>query len=182
MTGNPGDSPAVYAPVTHPSCWSEERLLAECSVRRGRDGGPGGQHRNKVETAVELRHLPTGISSYASERRSQEQNRRVAITRLRIELAVRLRCVRSPIVEPTPMWMERCRHGKISCNDEHVDFAAMLAEALDAIDAKEFDVRRAAAALGCSSTQLIRFVGRVPEALGIVNSNREARGLRKLRT
>ena len=42
----------------------------------------------------------------------------------------------------------------------------MLAEALDAIDAKEFDVKRAAAALGCSTSQLVRFVAAIPEALG----------------
>jgi len=57
----------------------------------------------------------------------------------------------------------------------------MLAEALNAIDAKEYDVRRAAAALGCSTTQLVRFVARVPEALEQVNQERGSRGLRRLK-
>ena len=56
----------------------------------------------------------------------------------------------------------------------------MIAEALDAIDATEFDVRKAAAALGCSTSQLVRFIANVPEALKIVNTQRTARGQHKL--
>ena len=40
-------------------------------------GGPGGQHQNKTQSAVVMRHLPTGIEASASER-CQHQNRRVA--------------------------------------------------------------------------------------------------------
>lgn len=40
-------------------------------------GGPGGQHQNKTQSAVIMRHLPTGIEASASER-CQHQNRRIA--------------------------------------------------------------------------------------------------------
>jgi len=56
----------------------------------------------------------------------------------------------------------------------------MIAEALDAIDAKEFDVKKAAAALGCSTSQLVRFIAIVPEALVAVNTERMSRGLHRL--
>lgn len=44
--------------------------------------GPGGQHRNKTDSAVRMTHLPTGLTATATESRSQHQNRRVARERL----------------------------------------------------------------------------------------------------
>ena len=58
--------------TVHPASLDVQRLLVDCESRRERRGGPGGQHRNKVETAVVLRHLPTGIVAEANERRSQQ--------------------------------------------------------------------------------------------------------------
>jgi hypothetical protein len=164
----------------HPSRLPESLLLEQCLVRRTRHTGPGGQHRNKVETAIEIVHTPTGITTFAAERRSQEANRQVAVFRMRLLLAIRLRAVESAEVIPSKLWSSRCRNQRISCNETHEDFPTLLAEALDAVDAKEYDVRRAAAALGCSTTQLVRFIAKNSEAWTSVNAERMSRGLNRL--
>ena len=48
-----------------------------------RSSGPGGQHVNKVSSAVTLRHRPTGVSVTVEDSRSQAINRRIARARLR---------------------------------------------------------------------------------------------------
>lgn len=61
-------------------------LLAECDVQSFVASGPGGQHRNKTETGVRIRHRPTGLQVTATERRSQLMNRIAALERLRARL------------------------------------------------------------------------------------------------
>jgi peptide chain release factor len=47
-----------------------------------RSSGPGGQHVNKVSTAVTLRHLPSGVAVTVQDSRSQSRNRELALERL----------------------------------------------------------------------------------------------------
>jgi protein subunit release factor A len=63
--------------------------LDKCDVRVDvyRDTGPGGQHRNKTESAVRLTHLPSGTVVTAVEDRSQHVNRKVAFERLEARLS-----------------------------------------------------------------------------------------------
>ncbi|XP_065025672.1 uncharacterized protein LOC135581710 isoform X2 [Musa acuminata AAA Group] len=68
---------------------SDEQLMAQCDMDTFKASGPGGQHRNKRESAVRLSHRPTGIVAQAVEERSQHKNRAMALTRLRTLLALK---------------------------------------------------------------------------------------------
>lgn len=167
----------------HPAAIEPGRLLAQCDSKRLRRSGPGGQNRNKVETAVVLTHRPTGLAAEANERRSQAQNGEVALFRLRLRLAVEVRSPIDPleVPPPSPLWRSRLRAGRIEVNPSHQDFPALLAEALDILDACANDPKLAAEHLGCTPTQLVKLLKDEPRALARVNRGREARGLHPLR-
>ncbi len=165
--------------MSHPARWSEERLLAECEVKRTRGSGPGGQHRNKVETAIVVEHLATGLRGEASERRSQEQNRRQAIFRLRIKLALE---VRQPAAEElSELWRRRAVGRRISVSAGHEDFPALLSEALDLLADADYAVPEAAERLGVTNSQLVKLLKVEPAALAGVNRERAVRGESPLR-
>src|SRR5512147_3008815 len=76
-----------------PLRWTREllRLLSECEVTAYRSSGPGGQKKNKTESAVRIRHLPTGIVRIATESRSQSANKLRALERIQEALELRSR-------------------------------------------------------------------------------------------
>ena len=165
----------------HPAVCDSEHLWEECEVRQLRRSGPGGQHRNKVQTAISLRHLPTGVRAEASEHRNQSQNRSAALFRLRVNLALQVRCPCGSDHVPSPLWQSRCGGGLLKVSGSHDDFPSVLAEALDVLAASNADPKQAAAALRCTPSQLIRLVRLNPRALVLVNQWRTERQLHALR-
>lgn len=165
----------------HPASLVGDDLLAQCELTRSRTTGPGGQHRNKVETAVTLVHTATGISASATERRSVRENKPLAAKRLRLVLATEHR-VGVPAGEiRSDLWLTRCQGGRIVCSLNHADFPTLLAEALDVIEACDFDTGQAAIRLECTASQLHKLVRGHPPAWVKLNHARESRGLRVLR-
>ncbi len=65
---------------------SDDELLGQCEVETYRSSGPGGQNVNRRETAVRLRHLPTGTVVTCQKERSQLRNKQIALEQLRAKL------------------------------------------------------------------------------------------------
>src|SRR5215210_8061914 len=66
---------------------TDEELLRECEVETFRSSGPGGQHVNKTESAVRLRHLPSGLAVSCQQERSQHRNKALCLQKLRKKIA-----------------------------------------------------------------------------------------------
>jgi hypothetical protein len=187
------DDPVAYRPpfvdpafrmvdAPHPATVDEDALLRDCEVSTGRVSGPGGQHRNRVDTAVFIEHRPTGIEAQATERRSQAENRRVAIRRLRRKLASHVRTLASRDTHAcSELWRRRRQGNKLPVNPDHEDYPGLLAEALDLIVARRYDMAGAAALLGVTMSQLSRLVHHDKGAFAKLNAGREACGLPPLR-
>lgn len=172
----------------HPAAKSSAELEKELRYEATRSTGPGGQHRNRVATAIRVYHLPSGLTAMGTERRSQLENKIEALFRLRRKMALQLR---SPINDellaapglyrPPEAWMKRLRKGRISVNPSHEDFPALLATVLDRLAADRDDLERTAAAFQVSKSQLIKFLALESAALGALNERRQEKGQRPLR-
>ena len=157
-------------------------MFAQCRMTRGKSTGPGGQHRNKVQSLVKLVHLPTGVEAQAGERREPEKNRREAIWRLRLKLACEVRLPVPRGDQRSDLWKARCgANGRIVCNVEHEEFPGLLAEAMDMVVACEFDEKKASLRLACTVSQLIKFVQGHAPAMVWWNRMRVEAGLHTLK-
>ncbi len=157
-------------------------LIAACAVDTFRASGPGGQKRNKTDSAVRLRHTATGVSAEADESRSQHENRRRAVRRLRLALATG---VRDPLdVEdwtPLPGLTMLVRSGSGPAIRREPRYAASIATVFDLLEAYRWSLADAAARLGVSTAALGRFVAEEEAVFRAANGRRRALGLSPLR-
>ena len=161
---------------------SDEELLRHVEIEHTRTGGPGGQHRNKVESGVRMKHPPTGITVTATERRSQHQNKAEAVGRMRAALALG---VRSPAVERDALpadlaaqlgllhWHRLSPHNPL--------FWRLAARILDRLTADQARLSDTARFLGVSTGTLAKFLSDDPALWQAANRLRAVFGHGPLR-
>jgi len=161
---------------------SDDALLAHCDVDTFRASGPGGQHRNKTDSAVRLRHRPTGLVAQAFESRSQHENRELALRRLRATIAIN---VRRPVelvgYDASPPLRRILPNRRDRIAGRHPQFWAGVQELLDLFAACDYSLSETARHLGLSTGQLSRLIVGEPELLRAVNALRQSRDMRPLR-
>lgn len=164
---------------------SDQALLGQCEVDRYRASGPGGQHRNKTESAVRLRHLPTGVSAIAEDSRSQAENKAIALRRLRAQLALRHRePVALEAFAPSPRLAALVAGGAAPLGEktrQTPEFWLAMGELLDVLFADGCELRVTAERLGIGTAALSKLLLRDEAVARQVNEERAVRSLRPLR-
>lgn len=153
----------------------DDALLRHCRQECYKASGPGGQHRNKTETAVRLTLQDGSVVAMCADHRSQHRNRTDALRRLRAAIAINLRLPIKRGDEPQP-WQGSWKLGR---KDRR--YAGFIAHLLDVLAHHEWAVGLAADKLGISTGKLVRVLSHDPHAWNAVNQARGAMGLVNLR-
>ncbi|KAM6561945.1 hypothetical protein CsatB_021943 [Cannabis sativa] len=169
---------------------SDQELLGQCEMSTFKSSGPGGQHRNKRESAVRLKHLLTGIIAQAVEDRSQHMNRASAVTRLRTLLALKVRNTvdleaYSPPRELLQILPAKSTIRGSDCGSQigpkNPKFVLGMQALLDLIFAVNGSVADAAKYLGLSTGALSRLILSDDSLRLAVNELRTSKGIKPLK-
>lgn len=161
----------------------DRELLAQCRVDCYRASGPGGQKRNKTESAIRLSHQPSGIVAVAEESRSQHENKAKALKRLRRAIAFGLRRTVSPENYRPSDLVQSCMTdgGRIHLGRRDQRYNAVVWEILDVFYAADARVSSAAELIGVNTAHLSKFMRDDPALWRRVNEMRQAAGRKTLK-
>lgn len=169
---------------------TDEQLMGQCEMDTFKASGPGGQHRNKRESAVRLKHIPTGIIAQAVEDRSQHKNRASALARLRSLLALKVRNVvdLDSYLPPEELLQILPAKSLIRGSDcgpqigpNNPKFVPGMQALLDLIYSVEGSVSDAAKYLGLSTGALSRLILSDDSLRIAVNDLRTSKGMKPLK-
>lgn len=160
---------------------TDDALIAQCEVDRYRASGPGGQHRNKTESAVRLRHKLSGVSAIGEDSRSQSENKLHAVRRLRAAIALE---VREPAGAPSPRLQALVAGGTAPLGKQTRltgEYWAAIAELLDLVVANNLEIGTTAQQLGITTGALSKLLLHDDAVARAVNDLRRAKNMRPLR-
>ena len=140
-------------------------LLGECEQDFFKSTGKGGQKRNKSSSAVRLIHLPSGTAVTDCSERSQAANRKAALAKLRLEMALQFRVTpASPPERP-------------ECGLTNADYFLTVAHLFDVLCDNAWAPAPSAESMQLSSSKLLKLLARDPRVFGRFNDFRRAAGM-----
>jgi hypothetical protein len=148
-------------------------FLKDCESFEYQASGHGGQKVNRKYSAIKVVHIPTKLSAYSSDTRSQNLNKQHSVNKIKFLIALKIRMQN---IEDIIDFMELNKPNSIKSFRE----AIWIAIVLDLLTEFQFDNKKVAEIIGISVSQLIKILYDNKIIWQLVNNNRLRLGMNKL--
>lgn len=145
-------------------CWvhflylTDQELMKQCVFDRFRARGPGGQKKNKTDSAVRIRHISLGLIGLSSESRSQHVNRIYALRRLRLKIALTLRNNDQDDQIELEKFVQQMKTTSFALNIRDPRYPIIVASLFDELNANDWKISITAKKIGITSSALNKFL------------------------
>ncbi|WDE96948.1 peptide chain release factor-like protein [Lentisphaera profundi] len=148
---------------------TDEELLNRCKTDHYIATGNGGQKRNKTSSAVRLTLKDTSISATASEDRQQSVNKKRALRKLRLAIAMEMR-------QEAQQWQ-----GQLDMNPKNAQYPLFIAALTDNLFDKNWQVSEVAKSMDLSTGKLIKIIAKDDTLWQFVNKERQKNDYKPLK-
>ena len=148
---------------------SDEELVSLCSVDPYKSTGNGGQKKNKTSSAIRMTLKDSSISVTESGDRQQSVNKKRAIRKMRMAIAMELR-------DEAKKW-----EGQLDMNAKNSQYPAFLACLIDNLVEKNWQVSDVAKLFDISTGRFIKILAKDDNLWQYVNQQRQRNNLKPLK-
>ena len=158
-------------------CWvhflylTDQELMEHCVLDRFRASGPGGQKKNKTDSAVRIRHIGSGLIGLSSESRSQHVNKTYALRRLRLKIALTLRDNNQNDHIELKKFIQQTGTKTFTLNIRDPLYPIIVASLFDELSVNDWKISITAKKIGITSSALNRFLRSDPEVWRTLSSS-----------
>ncbi len=169
-----------------------ELMFKNCRIERFQGSGAGGQKRNRVYSAVRLRHLKSDTVAECQEYRESQRNLDIALQRLRVALVLNLKR------EAFEVWIESMgdtennlvfpelilaalKIFRVPCNPLHFDYPICIWDLYFALVLHQGELQPGAKLLKCSASALVRLCKQDKGMWQLLKNLRKGYGLSELK-
>ncbi len=149
---------------------NEKEFIKQCRCDFFISTGRGGQKRNKTASATRITHTPSGLSGVADDRRSQAENRVIALRRLKFKIALNIH------IECKETWS-----GPYKVNPRNAIYPLFIAKIFDCLHQCNYSVKEAGILFGVSTAKFVKILAKSNNIWQEVNSRRIERNLKQLK-